>query len=229
MPPDEPPARPIRVLIVDDEPLIRSGLRHVLQIDPGIDIVGEAADGTAAIAVAAAHRPDVVLMDVRMPGMAGPEATEALLARLPAAKVLAITSFDAEEQLLRMLISGAIGYLLKDEEPHRIVDAIRRTAAGETVLSPRSTSQLIRRVVAREDRGLRDDAVERFERLTDREREIARRVAEGRTNAEIGERLHLAAATVKTHLEQIHLKLGVRNRQLVAVLAERAGLGPEDL
>ncbi len=128
-----------------------------------------------------------------------------------------------------MLISGAIGYLLKDEEPHRIVDAIRRTAAGETVLSPRSTSQLIRRVVAREDRGLRDDAVERFERLTDREREIARRVAEGRTNAEIGERLHLAAATVKTHLEQIHLKLGVRNRQLVAVLAERAGLGPEDL
>ncbi len=229
MPSDEPPARPIRVIVVDDEPLIRSGLRHVMQIDAGIDVVGEAGDGAAALSVAAAHRPDVVLMDVRMPGMAGPEATEALLGRMPAARVLAITSFDAEEQLLRMLTSGAIGYILKDEEPHRIIDAVRRAAAGEAILSPRSTAQLIKRVVAREDRGLREDAAARFERLTEREREIARRVAEGRTNAEIGGQLHLAAATVKTHLEQIHLKLGVRNRQLVAVLAERAGLGPAEL
>lgn len=229
MPTDPTAARPVRVMIVDDEPLIRSGLRHVLQIDPAIEIVGEAQDGSAAIALAAAHRPDVVLMDVRMPRMSGPEATVALLERLPETRVLAITSFDAEDQLLSMLTSGAIGYLLKDEEPGRIIEAVHRSAAGETIVSARSTAQLVRRAVAREDQAVRADAAMRFERLSDRERDVVRLVAEGRTNAEIGERLHLAAATVKTHLEQIYDRLGVRNRQLVSVLAERAGHGPQAL
>ncbi|WP_247623630.1 response regulator [Microbacterium galbinum] len=219
---------PVRVLIVDDEPLIRSGFRFVLGADPSIEVVAEASDGAAAIELVRTHRPDVVLMDVRMPVMDGPEATAAIVAE-SGARVLAMTSLDAEGQLVRMLIAGALGYLLKDESPTRIIDAVRRTAAGESVFSAQSTAQLVRRAVEGEQGQGRAAAVARISVLTERERDVAVRVASGATNQEIGAALHIAPGTVKTHLEQVFAKLAVRNRVQVGVLLERAGHGPIDV
>lgn len=218
----------VRVLVVDDEPLIRSGFRFVLGVQTTIEVIGEAADGAAAVEFVRAHRPDVVLMDVRMPGVGGPEATAAIVAQSDS-RVLAMTSIDSEDQLLRMLSAGASGYLLKDESPDRIVDAVLRTAAGDTVVSGRSTAQLVRRAVQSEGGAGRRAAVERVAVLTGREREVAQGVARGDTNQEIGSKLHISAGTVKTHLEQVFAKLGVRSRVQVGVILERAGLGPADL
>lgn len=214
--------------MVDDEPLIRSGFRFVLGVDPSIDLIGEAADGASAVAFVRERHPDVVLMDVRMPGMSGPEATAAIVSQSDA-RVLAMTSIDAEDQLLRMLSAGASGYLLKDESPERIVDAVLRTAAGDTVVSGRSTAQLIRRAVATEGDEMRRIAAERITVLTARERDVARGVARGETNHEIGVTLHVSAGTVKSHLEQVFVKLGVHSRVQVGIILERAGLGPADI
>lgn len=221
---DAPAPAAVRVLLVDDEPLIRNGFRYVLATDPAIQVVGEVADGAAAIEFVRAHRPDVVLMDVRMPGMAGPEAT-AIIVEQSSSKVLAMTSIDTEDQLVRMMGAGASGYLLKDESPAHIIEAIRRTALGETVMSSASAAHLVRRVVS-DQSVARRDALERVALLTQREREVARGVAAGATNERIGADLHIAAGTVKTHLEQIFAKLGVRNRVQVGIILERAGLGP---
>ena len=218
----------VRVLLVDDEPLIRSGFRFILAAAQGIEVVGEAADGAAAIDFVRAHRPDVILMDVRMPGVAGPEATASIVAQ-SSARVLAMTSIDTEDQLLRMLEAGASGYLLKDESPSRIIDAIRRTALGDTIVSSASTAQLVRRVVSDQGGAARRDAAARVATLTERETDVARGVASGATNDEIGAELHIAAGTVKTHLEQVFHKLGVRRRVQVGVILERAGLGPDDV
>jgi DNA-binding NarL/FixJ family response regulator len=218
----------VRVLIVDDEPLIRSGFRFVLAVDPGIEVIGEAPDGASAIELVRRHRPDVVLMDVRMPGTDGPQATATIVAE-SSARVLAMTSIDAEGQLMRMLVAGASGYLLKDEAPTRIVDAIRRTALGETVFSAQSTAELVRRAIEAEGGSGRQGADQRIAGLTDRERDVAVRVASGATNQEVGAALHISAGTVKTHLEQVFAKLGVRNRVQVGVILERAGLGPRDV
>lgn len=218
----------VRVVLVDDEPLIRSGFRFVLGVDPSIEVVGEASDGAAAIGLVRAHRPDVVLMDVRMPVMDGPDATAVIVSE-SSARVLAMTSLDAEGQLVRMLLAGAIGYLLKDESPTRIIDAVHRTAAGESVFSAQSAAQLVRRAVAGEGGSGRQSAVERISVLTERERDVAVRVASGATNQEIGTALHIAPGTVKTHLEQVFAKLAVRNRVQVGVILERAGLGPIDV
>ncbi len=200
----------------------------MLGVDPSIEIVGEASDGAAAVALVRAHRPDVVLMDVRMPGVSGPEATAAIVSQ-SGSRVLAMTSIDSEDQLLRMLSAGASGYLLKDESPERIVDAVRRTAAGDTVVSGRSTAQLVRRAVANESGVGRIVAEERVSVLTERERDVAKGVARGETNQQIGATLHISAATVKTHLEQVFAKLGVRSRVQVGIILERAGLGPTEL
>jgi len=216
------------VLVVDDELLIRSGFRFVLAVHPGIEVIGEAADGAAAIELVRAHHPDVVLMDVRMPLMGGPEATRVIVAQ-SSARVLAMTSIDAEDQLLRMLSAGASGYLLKDESPDRIVDAVLRTAAGETVVSGRSTAQLVRRAVESEGGSGRTAAREKVSALTERERDVAVGVAAGGTNQEIGAALHISGGTVKTHLEQVFAKFGVRSRVQVGVILERAGLGPADV
>ncbi len=215
----------VRVLLVDDEPLIRNGFRFVLSVDPAIEVIGEAADGAAAVELVRAHRPDVVLMDVRMPGMGGPEATAVIVAQSDS-RVLAMTSMDAEDHLVRMLVAGATGYLLKDESPARIIDAVRRTAAGDSVISGRSTAQLVRRAVENEGTSGRRAALDRVAMLTDRERDVATGVASGATNQEIGAALHISAGTVKTHLEQVFAKLGARNRVQVGVILERAGLGP---
>lgn len=217
-----------RVLIVDDESLIRNGFRFVLGNDSSIEIVGEAPDGETAIELVRAHRPDVVLMDVRMLGMGGVEATSVIVSQSNS-RVLAMTSIDSEDQLVRMLIAGASGYLLKDESPARIVDAVHRTVQGDTVVSGRSTAQLVRRAVADEGGAGRAAALERVSALTARERDIAEGVARGSTNQEIGATLHISAGTVKTHLEQVFVKLGVKGRVQVGVILERAGLGPTDI
>lgn len=229
MVPTNDEARPaVRVLLVDDEPLIRNGFRFILGNDPSIEVIGEAADGTAAIHLVRTWRPDVVLMDVRMIGMGGVDATAAIVAESQS-RVLAITSIDSEDQLVRMLVAGASGYLLKDESPERIVEAVHRTATGETVMSERSTAQLVRKAVESE-RGLdRLAATERVAALTPRERDIAIGVARGDTNQQIGLVLHVAPATVKSHLEQVFIKLGVRNRVQVGVMLERVGLGPSGI
>lgn len=218
----------VRVLIVDDESLIRSGFRFVLGVDPLIEIVAEAADGAAAIDLVRRHRPDVVLMDVRMPVMDGPDATAVIVAE-SSSRVVAMTSIDSEGQLMRMLVAGATGYLLKDETPARIVEAVHRVAAGGTVFSAQSTAQLVRRAVEAEGGAGRRAAADRISVLSDRERAVASLVASGATNQEIGARLHIAAGTVKTHLEQVFVKLAVRNRVQVGVILERAGLGPAEV
>lgn len=213
----------VRVLLVDDEQLIRSGFRYVLSTDPGIEIIGEAAEGETAIRAARTLRPDVVLMDVRMPGIGGVAATMEIVA-FSEAKVLAVTSIDSEDQLVRMLAAGAGGYLLKDEPPDRIIDAVRRTAQGDAVLSSRSAAQLIRRAVESEGESSRGEALGLISVLTDRERQVGIAVARGDTNQEIGLALYISAGTVKTHLEQISSKLGVRGRVQMGVLFARAGL-----
>lgn len=213
----------VRVLIVDDELLIRNGFRFVLSADPTIDVIGEAADGAAAIELVLRHRPDVVLMDVRMPGVGGVAATREIVAQ-SAARVLAITSIDAEDQLMQMLAVGASGYLLKDEPPTRIIEAVHRTAQGDAILSSRSAEQLIGRVVANAGGPVRDTAAGLIAMLTARERDVAAGVARGQTNHEIGRTLHISAGTVKTHLEQVFAKLGARNRVQVGVIFAQAGL-----
>lgn len=218
----------VRVLVVDDEPLIRSGFRFVLGIDASIEVVGEASDGEAAVDFVRAHRADVVLMDVRMPGIGGPAATAAIIEQ-SAARVLAMTSIDSENQLVQMLVAGSSGYLLKDEAPDRIIDAVHRTAQGDTVVSGRSTAQLVRRAIENTDGAGRLAARERFAALTVRERDVAEAVARGETNYEIGVALHISAGTVKAHLEQVFAKFGVRNRVQVGVIVERAGFGPMEV
>jgi DNA-binding NarL/FixJ family response regulator len=224
----DPASAPLRVLIVDDDQLVRSGLRFVLRADAGIDVVGEAGDGAAAVEAVRAHHPDVVLMDVRMPGISGIEATATIVAQTES-KILAMTSFDSEDQLMHMLKAGASGYLLKDDPPGRIVEAVRRTARGETVVSGRSTAQLVRSAVEKEGGSGRQAALDRVGALTEREHAVARGVASGATNQEIGAQLHISAGTVKTHLEQVFAKLGARNRVQVGVILERAGLGPAEV
>lgn len=211
------------MIIVDDEPLIRSGFRFVLSADAGIEVVGEAADGAEGVELVRRHHPHVVLMDVRMPGLSGIDATAQIVAQT-SARVLAITSIDSGDQLVQMLVAGASGYLLKDEPPLRILDAVRRTAQGEAIVSSRSAAQLIQRAVAHDANDTRDAARVAIAVLTPRERDVAAGVARGETNAEIGAALFISAGTVKTHLEQVFAKLGARNRVQVGVICARADL-----
>ncbi|MFD1861205.1 DNA-binding response regulator [Aeromicrobium camelliae] len=210
---------PIRVAIVDDDPLVRAGLSMVLGGAPDVEIVAEAGDGAAALSVAPAA--DVVLMDIRMPIMDGLAATERLLAEEPAPHVIVLTTFDADEHVMRALAAGASGFLLKDTPPPQIVEAIRKVAAGEPILSPSVTGQLIRHVTAA---GISTEARKAIEQLTDREREVALSVARGASNAEIAAQLFMSVATVKVHLGHVFTKLGVTNRVQVAIRMHDAGL-----
>ncbi|MFT4260759.1 response regulator [Microbacterium sp.] len=191
-------------------------------------MVGEAADGAAAVALVRLRRPDVALMDVAMPGVDGIDATAAIVAE-SSTRVLAMTSIDAEGQLVRMMHAGASGYLMKDESPERIIEAVHRTAQGDIAMSAHSMAQLVRRVIEGEGGTGRQQAASRIADLTDRERGVAERVASGATNHEIGAALHISPGTVKTHLEQVYSKLGVRGRVQVGVIFERAGLGPAEI
>ncbi|MGW6708213.1 response regulator [Streptomyces sp. NPDC054956] len=217
----------IRVLLADDDPLVRMGLRVMFGSVDDITIVGEAADGEQAVAQAGEHAPDVVLLDIRMPVMDGLAATRLLrgLAKPPA--IVILTTFNPDEYVLRALSSGAAGFLLKDTPPTDIVAAVRRVAAGEPVLSPAVTQQLIARVAAppTEAADSRTRARARLSRLAPREYDVALAVGQGRTNAEIATRLYMSVPTVKAHVSSILAKLDVTNRVQVALIVHDAEPG----
>ena len=212
----------IKVLIVDDDALVRAGLTMMLDGANGIEVVGEAADGDQVPAAVDAHAPDVVLMDLRMPRTDGITATRRLRARPRAPEVIVLTTFDADENVLGGLRAGASGFLLKDSPPARIVEAIRRVAAGDPILSPEITRRLMDRAAAQA--GARERARAALATLTPREHEVAIGIARGETNAEIAARLFMSLATVKSHITHILTKLALTNRTQIALLAHDADL-----
>jgi DNA-binding NarL/FixJ family response regulator len=216
------PSEPIRLLIVDDDPMVRAGLLSMLGGTPELLIVGEAADGAAAIAAVAEHRPDVVLMDIAMRTMNGLDATEVLRHNAGAPEIIILTTFGSDEHLLRALRAGAAGFLLKDAAPAQIVDAVRRVASGEPMLSGKVTRQLIDYVSGPGPHSAGAEARAALTGLTDREREVAGAIAEGKTNAEIAAELFMSVPTVKTHISRLLTKLELNNRVQIALLAHDA-------
>ncbi|MER7436923.1 response regulator transcription factor [Pseudonocardia alni] len=217
---------PVAVLIVDDDPVVRFGLSMMLRGADGLTVVAEAGDGAEGVALAERHRPDVVLMDIRMPGTDGLTATETLRRRPGAPQVVVLTTFDADAHVLRALRAGAAGFLLKDTPPDELVLAVRHAAAGRPVLSPEVTRRLIDRAAETDRDGTRAAARRRLECLAERERTIALDLGAGRSNAEIAARHHISVATVKTHVSAILTKLDLNNRVQVALLVHDAGLSP---
>ena len=219
-PPD--PTAPIRVLVVDDQELVRSGFCVILDAAEGITVVGEAANGEAAVSVAAAHHPDVVLMDIRMPGMDGLEATRLLTRGSPAPKVVMLTTFDLDEYVYEALRAGASGFLLKDSPRADLIAAVRAAAAGNAMLAPTITRRLIEAFARRPAHTLPSPA--RLASLTAREREVLVLMARGSTNTEIAGALFVSEATVKTHVGNLLAKLGVRDRVQAVILAYETGI-----
>ncbi|WP_433497339.1 response regulator [Sphaerimonospora sp. CA-214678] len=215
-------SRPIRVLLVDDDALVRAGLSMMLDGIHGISVVGEAADGDEVAAAADAHAPDVVLMDLRMPRVDGITATRGLRRRPHPPEVIVLTTFDTDENILYALRAGAGGFLLKDTPPARIVDAIRRVAAGDPILSPRIARRLMDRAITQA--GAYERARSALAALSPREHDVVVAVARGRTNAEIAAELFMGVTTVKAHISSILRKLGLDNRTQIALLAHDAGL-----
>lgn len=218
---------PIRVLLVDDQALMRMGFAMVLDAEDDLEVVGEAGDGATALAQVRALRPDVVLMDVRMPGMNGIEATERLTAEHPEVRVLVLTTFDLDEYAFAALRAGASGFLLKDAEPAALVTAIRTVASGEAVVAPRVTRRMLELFAPHLP--VHPDAPPtatdpRLADLTPREVEVLRAVARGLSNAEIATELVLSEATVKTHVGRILAKLEVRDRVQAVIVAYETGL-----
>jgi len=212
-----------RVLIVDDDPLVRSALTLMLGGQPDVEVVGEAADGRQGVEQAASLGPDVVLMDIRMPGLNGLEATRALHARPDPPRVIVLTTFDADEHVLGALAAGADGFLLKDTPPPQILEAIRKVAAGDPMLSPSVTRTLIDRVRTNADDDRTAQAETRLAVLTDRERDVALAVGRGLSNAEIAKELYLSVPTVKAHVSKLFEKLVVTNRVQIAICVHDAG------
>jgi DNA-binding NarL/FixJ family response regulator len=219
----------IRVLIVDDDPLVRVGLALILGGGTDVAVVGEEADGNAALAAVERLKPDVVLMDIRMPVLDGLAATGALRAAPEGPAVIVLTTFDTDEHILRALRLGANGFLLKDTPPAEILASIRRVAAGESMLSPTVLSRLIDHVVRAGGTGERARQVTRartaLDTLSDREREVADAVAAGRSNAEIGAELFMSVATVKSYVSRVMSKLDCANRVQVAILVHELRQG----
>ncbi|MCA1679543.1 MAG: response regulator transcription factor [Actinobacteria bacterium] len=214
----------IRVLLVDDDALVRSGLRMMLAGAAGIEVVAEAADGREVLAAVDLHRPDVVLMDIRMPQLDGIAATRLLAAQPDPPAVLVLTTFDADELVLRALQAGASGFLLKDTPPAEIVRAIELVDAGDGMLSPTVTRRLIAIVAGDSDAGVRAErARELLATLSPRERDVAFAVGLGHANSEIAATLHLSVATVKGHVSRLLDKLEVDNRVQIALLVQAAG------
>ena len=213
----------IRVLVVDDDPLVRSALRLMLGGQPDLEVIGEAPDGRSGVAAARAERPDVVLMDIRMPGLNGLEATRALHSDPDPPRVIVLTTFDADEHVMGALAAGADGFVLKDTPPGEIVEAIRRVAAGDPMLSPSVTATLIRQVRdTGDDRS--EEARRRLAGLTERETEVAVAVGRGLSNAQIAAELYLSVPTVKAHVSRLFDKLQVTNRVQIAMCVHDAGL-----
>jgi DNA-binding NarL/FixJ family response regulator len=212
----------VRVLIVDDDDLMRAGLRAVLSSDDTIDVVGEAADGREAVSVTQRLAPDVVLMDVRMPHLDGIAATRAVSAAVPAARVLVLTTFEDDDYVFGALTAGASGFLLKRTRPERLIEAIHTVAAGDALLSPSVTRAVIDRMAPAAPP---DPArAERLRALTARERDVLQLVARGRSNGEIASELFVEESTVKTHVKRILGKLAARDRAQAVVAAYETGL-----
>jgi DNA-binding NarL/FixJ family response regulator len=209
----------IRILLVDDEPLLRLAFTMVLGAQSDMETVGEAGDGAGAVRLATRLEPDVVLMDVRMPGTDGIEATGRIVRHCPRTRVLILTTFDLDEYAFAGLKAGASGFLLKNAQPEELLAAIRSVAAGDAMVSPRITRRLLETFAHQLPGGTEPVPDERLGRLTAREREVLVEVARGRSNTEIAAELHLAEATVKTHLSRILLKLELRDRVQAVVLA----------
>ena len=211
----------VRVLVVDDQALVRSGFRLVLEASGGIDVVGEAADGQQALALAAELRPDVVLMDLRMPVMDGLVATRRLLTGSGGPRVLVLTTFDLDEHVYDAMKAGASGFLLKDVRPEQLIGAVHAVHQGDVLLSPALTRRLVEQYVDRSRPGTPPVGLQA---LTDRERDVLVRLARGRSNAEIARDLHVSEATVKTHVNHLLTKTGLRDRAQAVVLAYESGL-----
>ncbi|WP_327352344.1 response regulator transcription factor [Streptomyces sp. NBC_01304] len=214
----------IRLLLVDDDPLVRAGLSLMMGGADDIEIVGEASDGSEVPELVDRTRPDVVLMDIRMPSIDGITATARLRARKDAPEVVVLTTFHADEQVLRALRAGAAGFVLKDTPPAQIVDAVRRVAAGDPVLSPTVTRQLMSHAAGAEPDTRQVTARTRTDALNPRERDVAVAVGRGLANAEIAAELYMSVATVKAHVSRILTKLDLNNRVQIALLAHDAGL-----
>ena len=214
----------IGVLVADDQSMVRAGFRMLLADEDDIEVLAEATNGLEAVEKASRFRPAVVLMDIRMPELDGLEATRRIVGADPDARVLILTTFDLDEYVYEALSAGASGFVLKDDPPEQLLAAIRTVAAGDALLSPAVT----KRVITRFARIGHPETPEGFDELTEREREILRLLADGLSNAEIGERLYIGETTVKTHVTHILQKLELRDRVQAVVLVHRTGLFDED-
>ena len=212
----------IRVLLVDDQALVRDGFRMILELDDEIEVVGEAEDGKAALVAVAKLRPDLVLMDIRMPGLDGLETTRRLMLQPDPPKVLVLTTYDADEYVYDAMKAGASGFLLKDVRKGQLVRAVRTVAAGDSLLDSGITKRLIERFLGRSR--LPPDGEALIRQLSSREMEVLKLIASGLTNAEIAERLVLGESTVKTHVARILAKLDLRDRVQAVVLAYESGI-----
>ena len=219
-----PATKTIRVLVVDDDPLVRSALTLMLGGQPDLVLVGEAGNGAEALALVERERPQVVLMDIRMPVMNGLEATKALLQLPHAPSVIVLTTFHADEHVVAAVAAGADGFLLKDTQPHEIVTAVRRVADGEAILSPSVTRTVLERMRQAQPQDRSTLAVERMSALTLREREVAICVGRGLSNSEIAGELYLSVPTVKAHVSRLFDKLDSTNRVQIAMVVHDAGL-----
>jgi DNA-binding NarL/FixJ family response regulator len=213
--------RDVRIAIVDDDPLVRMGLRAILASEEGWDVVGEAGDGGEAVSLVASTKPDLVLMDIRMPGMDGLEATRRILAGGGEAKILVLTTFEVDEYVFEAMRSGASGFVLKRVPPKELIEAVRIVAAGESLLFPASTRKVIERF-AQPQAGAMPD-------LTEREQDVLRCLARGLNNQEIAQELFVTIETVKSHVASVLMKMGVRDRtQAVIAAYERGFVQPGD-
>jgi DNA-binding NarL/FixJ family response regulator len=221
---NSPPRRPVRVVLVDDDPLVRAGLRLILGADPTIDVVGEADDGRGAVTVAADLQPDVVLMDIRMPDVDGITATARLQGLPNPPHVVVLTTFHLDEYVLGALRAGADGFLLKDTPPAEITAAVHTVAAGEAMLSPAVTRTLIEHVTNDPTDSRRLNAERRLSSLTARERDVAIEIGRGNSNADAATHLYMSEATVKAHVSRLLTKLELANRVQLALLVHDAGI-----
>lgn len=210
----------IRVLVADDQAVVRAGIAAMVDAEPDLTVVGQAADSETAVALAGSLRPDVALMDIRMPGVNGLAATTRITADVPSTRVIVLTTFDLDEYVFAALRAGAAGFLLKDADPQRVIDAIRLVARGDALLDPAVTGRLIGRFTG----GPGPAETERLGALTPRETEVLRRVACGLTNVEVAAELGISPATVKDHVAAVLAKLGVRDRVQATIFAYESGL-----
>ncbi|MFI8517492.1 response regulator [Streptomyces sp. NPDC085481] len=214
----------IRVVIADDEPLIRAGIRMILTSDQEIEVVAEAANGREAVDLARAHAADVVLLDIQMPVLDGLSALPELRRAAPSTRVIVLTTFGERENVLRALEHGGAGFLLKDTAPAELIRAVRAAAAGDAYLSPAATRHVVEQLASGREAARAEQARSRLTALSEREREVLALLGEGLSNADAGRRLHMSEATVKTYVSRILAKLGCENRVQAALLARDAGL-----